>query len=138
MPDKPHKNTPLTVRSVIETTVLSHKNMEEEHIEILGGCTDGPRVERITSRGHTSPPDFWYDQDTAEWVMVIRGSAKLEIIRPDTQSQHHKSINSNLSIQEVTLKEGDYILIPAHTKHRVSWTDPTCDTTWLAFHFPPK
>ena len=35
----------------------------------------GIRIERIVSRGHTSPPDFWYDQPQAEWVIVLAGSA---------------------------------------------------------------
>lgn len=33
------------------------------------------RIERIVSRGHSSPPGFWYDQDRPEWVIVIAGSA---------------------------------------------------------------
>ncbi len=131
-------NIPLIVQPIIEHPVPSHKNTDDEYIEILAGCIDDTRVERITSRGHTSPPDFWYDQDTTEWVMVIRGSAKLEIMQPNTQNHKRKNMKSTPQPQEVSLKEGDYILIPAHTKHRVSWTDPTCETTWLAFHFPPK
>ena len=27
------------------------------------------RIERIVSRGHASPPDFWYDQPENEWVV---------------------------------------------------------------------
>jgi cupin 2 domain-containing protein len=27
------------------------------------------RIERIVSRGHASPPGFWYDQPQAEWVI---------------------------------------------------------------------
>ena len=33
------------------------------------------RIERIVSRGHSSPPGFWYDQDGPEWVIVLAGSA---------------------------------------------------------------
>ena len=29
------------------------------------------RIERIVSHGHSSPPDFWYDQPQAEWVVVL-------------------------------------------------------------------
>jgi glyoxylase-like metal-dependent hydrolase (beta-lactamase superfamily II) len=35
------------------------------------------RLERIISRGHTTPPGEWYDQDRDEWVVVLRGSAGL-------------------------------------------------------------
>ena len=31
------------------------------------------RIERIISHGHSSPPGFWYDQDQAEWVLVLHG-----------------------------------------------------------------
>ena len=36
------------------------------------------RVERIVSRGHVSPPGFWYDQDRPEWVLVLTGAAQIE------------------------------------------------------------
>ena len=32
---------------------------------------DGVRIERILSRGQTSPESGWYDQDEHEWVMVL-------------------------------------------------------------------
>jgi cupin 2 domain-containing protein len=34
-----------------------------------------------------------------------------------------------------TLREGDYVLIPARKRHRVEWTDPQQPTVWLAIHF---
>ena len=33
------------------------------------------------------------------------------------------------------LRPGDYLLIPAHCRHRVEWTDPEQKTVWLALHF---
>ena len=33
------------------------------------------------------------------------------------------------------LHPGDYVLIPAHCRHRVAWTDPIEKTVWLALHF---
>lgn len=36
-------------------------------------------IERIVSRGHSSPPGFWYDQDFDEWVLVLRGAAQLRL-----------------------------------------------------------
>jgi len=78
------------------------------------------RIERIVSRGHSSPPDFWYDQPENEWVIVLSGSARLQF-EDDTDP--------------VTLGPGDYISIPAHRRHRVTWTDPDQDTVWLAVFY---
>ncbi len=77
------------------------------------------RIERIVSRGHRSPEGFWYDQEWDEWVLVVRGRAGLEIEgRPAM----------------VELGPGDHLLLPAHTRHRVAWTDDQGDTIWLAVH----
>jgi cupin 2 domain-containing protein len=78
----------------------------------------GFRVERICSRGHASPPGFWYDQDHAEWVMVLKGTAGLQFEGED----------------EITLSPGDFVLIGAHERHRVNWTAPEETTVWLAIH----
>ncbi len=75
------------------------------------------RMERIVSRGHVSPSGFWYDQDEHEWVAVLAGKAQLQI-----EGQE----------QLVTLGPGDIHDLPAHTKHRVVWTDPNTETIWLA------
>ena len=78
------------------------------------------RIERIISKGHSSPEDFWYDQHENEWVIVLRGKAKLQFLD-----------NSHA----VELKEGDYINIPSHKKHRIEWTDPDNETIWLAVFY---
>ena len=80
----------------------------------------GFRVERIVSHGHASPPGFWYDQDDNEWVLVVEGSAAIEF---EGQSE------------PVELRRGSYLNIPAHTKHRVVWTDPNEKTVWLAIQY---
>ncbi len=77
------------------------------------------RIERIVSRGHTSPDSGWYDQEESEWVMVIEGRASLEF---------ENGSRCNLSA-------GDYVNIPAHIKHRVAWTDPNEITVWLAVFY---
>jgi cupin 2 domain-containing protein len=87
-----------------------------ESVEELLGAKDA-RIERIVSRGHSSPPDFWYDQSENEWVIVLSGRARLQF-EDDTNP--------------LDLGPGDYINIPAHTRHRVTWTDPDQDTVWLA------
>lgn len=80
----------------------------------------GVRVERIVSRGHASPEGFWYDQDTTELVLLVRGRARLRV----------EGVGPVL-----TLAEGDHIVLEAHVRHRVEWTDPERDTVWLAVHY---
>ncbi|EDZ63639.1 protein containing Cupin domain [Sulfurimonas gotlandica GD1] len=80
---------------------------------------DGIKIERIVSKGHTTTEFEWYNQNGDEWVIVLKGEAVLEFEDAD----------------EVRLKEGDYLNIPAHTKHKVSWTKPDEETVWLAIHY---
>ena len=77
------------------------------------------RIERIVSRQHSTPAGQWYDQNADEYVVVLAGSAGLRIDGRDAL---------------VIMKPGDAILLPAHCRHRVEWTDSTCDTIWLAMH----
>lgn len=76
------------------------------------------QIERIISTGQTTPFGQWYDQELDEWVILLQGEAELSYA-DDTR---------------IRLKAGDYLLIPAHTKHRVEYTsiEPTC--IWLAVH----
>jgi cupin 2 domain-containing protein len=78
------------------------------------------RIERIVSKGHTSPASGWYDQEDNEWVLVLEGAGR--ILFEDGR--------------EVTMRQGDYLHIPAHEKHKVAWTDPDRVTIWLAVHYP--
>ncbi len=78
------------------------------------------RLERIVSHGQISPDNFWYDQDHPEWVILLAGGARLLFA------------NQN---KEIELHPGDYLNIPAHQKHRVSWTDPDQSSVWLAVHY---
>ncbi|HBP90425.1 MAG TPA: cupin [Nitrospiraceae bacterium] len=79
------------------------------------------RIERIVSRGQSSPPEFWYDQEEHEWVVVLKGKATIKIERGST----------------IRLGPGDSLHLPAHTRHRVEWTDPQQDTIWLAVFWIP-
>ncbi len=81
--------------------------------------TPGVRIERIISKGHTSPENGWYDQEENEWVMVLEGSGTLTF--EDGSAAH--------------LSKGDHINIPAHCKHMVSWTDPNQLTIWLVVFY---
>jgi len=77
------------------------------------------RIERVVSRGHVTPPGTWYDQDRPEWVLLLKGAARLAFADG----------------REVALAPGDWLEIPAHQQHRVAWTDPAQDTIWLAVHY---
>lgn len=81
---------------------------------------NGLRIERIVSRGQSSPEGFWYDQEDHEWVLLLKGAAKLRFENPDAVFE---------------LIPGTHVLIPAHARHRVEWTDPTQSTVWLAVHY---
>ncbi len=92
------------------------EQLPKELLEPL--CTaENVTIERIVSRGHCSPDDFRDDQDRHEWVLLLKGKAALLF-----EGDH----------EPIMLKPGDYINIPAHTKHRVAWTDEKGDTVWLA------
>ncbi|MEZ7207578.1 cupin domain-containing protein [Pseudoalteromonas sp. DY56-GL79] len=77
------------------------------------------RIERIVSNGHTSPSSGYYDQDENEWVLVLKGCGELTF--DDGKI--------------VTLKVGDSLNIPAHQKHKVSYTDTSEPTIWLAIFY---
>jgi cupin 2 domain-containing protein len=77
------------------------------------------RIERIVSRGQSSPEGFWYDQQTDEWVLLVSGSASLRF--DDGRS--------------IDLRPGDHLFIPRHLRHRVERTDPEQETVWLAVHW---
>ncbi|MBY0475004.1 MAG: cupin domain-containing protein [Nitrosomonas sp.] len=92
------------------------KNLKREIFDILIK-NDTLTIERIISKGQQS--SSWHDQKENEWVMVLKGEAVLTF---EDQTS-------------VPLKEGDFINIPSHKKHRVSWTDPGNETIWLAIHY---
>ena len=77
------------------------------------------RIERIVSQGQCSAVDDWYDQSEDEWVMVIKGKARLEL--DDGQL--------------IEMGPGDSIFLQAHQRHRVDWTTPDEPTLWLAVFF---
>ncbi|MCI0493881.1 cupin domain-containing protein [candidate division KSB1 bacterium] len=95
------------------------EKIPEEIFEAIISTPD-VSIERIISKGHSSQKDFWYDQDRNEWVVVLKGHARLKFFEDE---------------ESVELKPGDYINIPAHCKHRVEWTDPDEATIWLAIHY---
>jgi cupin 2 domain-containing protein len=92
--------------------------LPDELVQVL--LTAGSvRIERIVSLGHASPPGFWYDQDQAEWVIVLQGLAKLRFEDEEP----------------IEMKPGAFLNIPPHRRHRVDWTTPDEPTIWLAVHY---
>ena len=77
------------------------------------------RIERIISNGQATPDGIWYDQDKDEWVLLLQGSAGVLLEGEE---------------EPVTLLPGDYLLLPAHCRHRVVWTEKNTQTIWLAVH----
>lgn len=93
-------------------------NLDAEVFETII-ASDNVKIERIISKGHTSPDSGWYDQDNNEWVIILKGEALL----------------SFADGSQVTLEAGDYVNITAHQKHKVDRTDPDTETIWLAIHY---
>ncbi len=88
---------------------------DEQFLSLLQ--SPGLRIERIVSRGHVSPEGFWYDQEEHEWVLLVRGAARIRFQDP---AETHE------------LTTGSFLLIPARSRHRVEWTAPDERTIWLA------
>lgn len=95
---------------------LPEAPLNEELFEILL-ARDGIRIERIVSTGQSS--DEWYDQEDDEWVVLLSGGAGL-LIEDEGQDRE--------------LAPGDWLFLPAHCRHRVTWTQAQPATVWLAIH----
>jgi cupin 2 domain-containing protein len=76
-------------------------------------------IERIVSKGHATPGGQWYDQVRNEFVLLVKGAAKLEFEDGPV----------------VSMGAGDWLEIPAGVRHRVAWTDSAGETVWLAVHY---
>lgn len=75
------------------------------------------RIERIVSSAAPEPTAYCQAQD--EWVVLLRGSARLEV-----------------NAAPVELAAGDHLFLPAGTPHRVLQT--SAGALWLAVHrWPP-
>lgn len=94
-------------------------NMPEEVFKVLA-ISENVRVQRIVSHGHDTMDKDWYDQEQNEWVVILKGHAKLRYEKDNTL---------------VELKEGDFVNIRAGVKHKVEWTTPDEPTVWLAVFY---
>ena len=75
------------------------------------------KLEHILSHGEPTAVNYWYDQQQPEWVVLLRGKAKLKFEGDEM----------------LELTAGDFILIPARSKHRVE--SCSYDALWMALHF---
>lgn len=78
----------------------------------------GVRLERIVSRGQSTPEDEPMEQAQDEWVLLLQGAAGIRIEDSD----------------EVRLGPGDHLTLAAGQKHWVTWTAKDRATVWLALH----
>lgn len=109
------------VKNVFNLPEELQNNLKDEFFEdLLTG--QNVRLERIVSEGHSSPEDFWYDQEMDEWVIVLTGYAEL-ITKDDLD-------------EEILWKlhPGDSIFLQSHLRHRVEKTSTDPKTVWLALH----
>ena len=90
----------------------------EEFLTLIGGKR--VRIERIVSHGHATPSGEWYDQPQDEFVVLLKGAARLRLAG---------------DAEGINLQPGDSLHLPAHRRHRVEWTTPTEPTVWLAVHW---
>lgn len=76
-------------------------------------------LERIISTGQTTPEGEWYDADRDEWVLLLQGKGILQFEDGE----------------RVVMEPGDYILIKAHRRHKVVYTDLENKTIWLTLYY---
>ncbi|OGU16502.1 MAG: cupin [Ignavibacteria bacterium GWB2_35_12] len=77
------------------------------------------KLERIISYPNSISENQWYGQAHDEWVILLKGSAALQFENDEL----------------VELLPGDYLFIPAHTKHKVQEVNNNEPTIWLALHY---
>lgn len=124
-----HFSTRLAERGGIENVLsVPTTNFENELFSKLlhsKNCQEF-RIERIVSTGQSSPTGFWYNQEENEWIVLLQGSASIEMMERDGE----KSI--------VHLIPGGMLYIPRRKRHRVLTTSNDHPTIWLAlFHDGP-
>jgi len=118
----PPKGQPLKAHGVPKTGSL-RRDLPAQPVadEIFESLVERPgmHVERIVSTGQTTPEGEWYDQARDEFVLVVSGAARLRI---------------EGEAEDRVLAEGDWMFLPAHCRHRVTWTRDDPPTVWLAIH----
>ncbi|MGB1204405.1 MAG: cupin domain-containing protein [Chitinophagales bacterium] len=95
------------------------KTSEKELFEPLLK-SDNILIERIVSTGQITPTNEWYEQERAEWVVLLQGEAKILFDNEEGEIAH--------------LQKGNYLFIEAMRKHRVVFTSLDEPCVWLAIH----
>ncbi len=108
---------PVKIKSVNLFNSISIKSSKEQFTDLLKGSRF--KITKIVSNGFKSPENNWMSEPSDEWVILLKGRAKLEIE------------GGNI----ISLIAGDYILIPANTKHKLLYTSKKPFCYWLAIHF---
>lgn len=105
----------LTIKNIYDCNNINF------NVEYLENILVNPnfRLERIISFGHITPSDYWYDQEEDEFVLLLKGNAKILLENDEI----------------IELKEGDYVIIPKHLKHKVIYTDTENKTFWITCYF---
>ncbi|QUE30931.1 cupin domain-containing protein [Francisella philomiragia] len=93
--------------------VIPSTSNNEIFVDLLK--SDNIHIEKIISYGQVTPIDEPYIQSHDEWVVVLKGMAKLRLDNND-----------------YILDEGEHLFIPKNTKHWVTYTENP--TIWLALH----
>ncbi|MBK2257717.1 cupin domain-containing protein [Francisella philomiragia] len=93
--------------------VIPSTSNNEIFVDLLKN--DNTHIEKIISYGQVTPIDEPYIQSHDEWVVVLKGMAKLRLDNND-----------------YILDEGEHLFIPKNTKHWVTYTQNP--TIWLALH----
>jgi len=98
--------------------IISAFPQNKEITETLAS-SESVRIERIISNGQTTDDNYWYDQSQNEFVIVLQGDARLFIENKGA----------------VHLNKGDYLTIPTHCRHKVTYTSVNPACIWLAVFF---
>lgn len=107
------------MKNISPANIFNHVNAVPDDQELFETLASGDVViERIVSRGQITPETEWYNQEKDEWVILLSGEARILFE------------NSG----EISLKPGDYLLIPAHQRHKVTYTSKSPECIWLALH----
>ncbi len=96
---------------LLDPSVAPRSGERIEQLIEVGGAT----VEQILSGEIAGPLD--YEQDHDEWVVLLAGFAELEV-----------------GGELFSLEEGDWVVLPRQTPHRLVTTAP--GSNWLAVHLP--
>ncbi|MDR0605248.1 MAG: cupin domain-containing protein [Bacteroidales bacterium] len=93
-------------------------SLNEEVTNILAS-SGNIRIERIVSFGQTTRENEWYDQNQDEFVLLLQGKARIGFDNGE----------------EKYLSKGNFLIIPAHTRHRVNYTSVKPICIWLTVFF---